>query len=452
MRRISIFLITVVLIVGMAGCGGVVKYDLTVSSTTGGSVTTPGEGTSTYREGEVVNLVAEAEEGYRFVEWTGDVATIVNVNAAITIITTNDNYSITANFKFECNPMVAAGWHHTVGLKSDGTLVAVGYNGFGQCEVGGWTEITQVAAGSHHTVGLKSDGTVVAVGDNEYGQCDVGGWANITQVAAGGYHTVGLEADGTVVVVGYNDDGRCNVGGWNLITGRPPINWSLLGGIIAAVIAVGLVVFFARRRRRLQLERRESLGEPESMSGRVSFVSKRWGFLRNPATTFWRQLAKDFLWLLLYPAYQTIGTLRHEGSHALAAMAEGAHIRKFVFWPNFDLGEYTWGYVSWEGSMTWVTLAAPYFCDLITFFVAFLIILVAKPRPRELWFNIGIIGMLSPFINSVVNYLGGLSGPNDVGRLLSAVEPLAVHLFFIITLLLYLWGIYYCYFRKRYQG
>jgi len=33
--------------------------------------------------------------------------------------------------------------------------------------------------GSSHTIGLKSDGTVVAVGDNEYGQCDVGGWRGI---------------------------------------------------------------------------------------------------------------------------------------------------------------------------------------------------------------------------------------------------------------------------------
>lgn len=29
-----------------------------------------------------------------------------------------------------------------------------------------------VAAGYLHTVGLKSDGTVVAVGHNEYGQCE----------------------------------------------------------------------------------------------------------------------------------------------------------------------------------------------------------------------------------------------------------------------------------------
>ncbi len=33
-----------------------------------------------------------------------------------------------------------------------------------------------IAAGSSHTVGLKYDGTVVAVGDNYHGPCDVDGW------------------------------------------------------------------------------------------------------------------------------------------------------------------------------------------------------------------------------------------------------------------------------------
>ena len=42
---------------------------------------------------------------------------------------------------------VAAGEDHTVGLKSDGTVVAVGYNGHGQLNVGSWTGIIQVAAG-----------------------------------------------------------------------------------------------------------------------------------------------------------------------------------------------------------------------------------------------------------------------------------------------------------------
>jgi alpha-tubulin suppressor-like RCC1 family protein len=65
---------------------------------------------------------------------------------------------------------------HTVGLKLDGTVVAVGRKDFGQCNVGGWLDITQVTAGESDTVGLKSDGSVVAVGWNYYGECDVGGW------------------------------------------------------------------------------------------------------------------------------------------------------------------------------------------------------------------------------------------------------------------------------------
>ena len=110
--------------------------------------------------------------------------------------------------------LVAAGRSHTVGLRSDGTVVAVGWNEYGQCEVGGWTDIVAVAAGDFHTVGLRSDGTVVAVGWNDDGRCEVGGWTDIVAVAAGRSHTVGLRSDGTVVAVGLNDDGQCEVSGW----------------------------------------------------------------------------------------------------------------------------------------------------------------------------------------------------------------------------------------------
>jgi hypothetical protein len=42
--------------------------------------------------------VATPDEGYQFDEWTGDVDTIVDIGAAVTTITIDDNYSITANF------------------------------------------------------------------------------------------------------------------------------------------------------------------------------------------------------------------------------------------------------------------------------------------------------------------------------------------------------------------
>jgi hypothetical protein len=81
----------------------VAVYDLTISSTTGGSVTYPGEGTFNYSKGTVVNLVANSDEGYRFDQWTGDIGTILegNVDDATTTITMNDDYSITANFEEE---------------------------------------------------------------------------------------------------------------------------------------------------------------------------------------------------------------------------------------------------------------------------------------------------------------------------------------------------------------
>jgi uncharacterized repeat protein (TIGR02543 family) len=100
MTRVGVFLITVALIAGMVVYGGRESYTLTIASTAGGSVITPGEGTLTYYEGTLVHLVAGLELGYRFVNWTGDVGTIADVNDATTTITMDDNYTITANFRF----------------------------------------------------------------------------------------------------------------------------------------------------------------------------------------------------------------------------------------------------------------------------------------------------------------------------------------------------------------
>ena len=117
----------------------------------------------------------------------------------------------------EVTPVVAAGYAHVVGLRSDGTVVAVGDNFFGQCNIGGWTDIVQVAAGAVHTVGVKADDTVVAVGTDSFGQLNVGSWTDITQVVAGDHNTVGLMSNGTVVALGYNYYGQCDVGGWKNI-------------------------------------------------------------------------------------------------------------------------------------------------------------------------------------------------------------------------------------------
>jgi len=101
----------------------------------------------------------------------------------------------------------------TLGLKADGTVVAVGlYDD--KFKIKGWRDIVAITGSSNHIVGLKSDGTVVSVGDNESGQCNTGSWRDIVAVATGGRHTVGLKSDGTVVSVGANESSQCNTGGW----------------------------------------------------------------------------------------------------------------------------------------------------------------------------------------------------------------------------------------------
>ena len=101
-------------------------------------------------------------------------------------------------------PTIATSREHIVGIKANGTVVAVGENSDGQCNVSKWTNIVSVSVGDYHTVGLKNDGTVVAVGSNSHGQCNVSSWTDIIAIAAYDKHTLGLKSDGTVVAAGIN--------------------------------------------------------------------------------------------------------------------------------------------------------------------------------------------------------------------------------------------------------
>ena len=127
----------------------------------------------------------------------------------------------------------------TVGLKSDGTVIAVGYNQYGKCNTFSWRDIIAISTGAAHTVGLKSDGTVVAVGYNEYGQCNTSGWRDIVAISAGENCTVGLKSDGTVVAVGSRGfDKNIDTSGWHDI-----VAISLMGkGIFVGLKSDGTVV------------------------------------------------------------------------------------------------------------------------------------------------------------------------------------------------------------------
>lgn len=142
----------------------------------------------------------------------------VGLHSDGTVVAVGDNrYGQCNTSKWSNIVAVAAGNLHTVGLRSDGTVVAVGQNDDSECNVSEWSNIIAIDASNSCTIGLRSDGTVVAVGWKKYNSCDVSDWNNIVAVATGNQHTLGVRSDGTVVAVGQNDDGQCNVSGWSNI-------------------------------------------------------------------------------------------------------------------------------------------------------------------------------------------------------------------------------------------
>ncbi len=126
-KIVGTFWLTVALIAAMAGCG-MTQYDVTFSSTDGGSVTSPGEGTFQYDFCTEVNLVATPERGYRFVAWSGGAAPIADVTSPFTIITSvHGNYRIRANFEVippeQFNLTVSSTSGGSVTAPSEGTYV-----------------------------------------------------------------------------------------------------------------------------------------------------------------------------------------------------------------------------------------------------------------------------------------------------------------------------------------
>ena len=105
--KVSIFVVMLALIAGMAGCGPTTRYDLTMAVAGGNGTATDLTNASPYAAGTEVSIKAVANSGYRFVNWTAPAGTFGNATSRQTTFTMPaQNVTVTANFA-----MVAWDWY-----------------------------------------------------------------------------------------------------------------------------------------------------------------------------------------------------------------------------------------------------------------------------------------------------------------------------------------------------
>jgi hypothetical protein len=187
------------------------QYDLMIDSTDGGGVITPSEGTFTYDAGKVVDLVAEAEEGYYFVQWTGNVSAIANVYAATTTITMNGDYSITANFE----QIPPEQFSLTISSTAGGSVTTPG-NGVFACDAGATVNLAAEADEGYRFLKWTGNVDTIAGVEDAITTITMNGdyfiTANFEQIPPGQFSlTISSTAGGSVTIPG-NGIFACDAG------------------------------------------------------------------------------------------------------------------------------------------------------------------------------------------------------------------------------------------------
>jgi alpha-tubulin suppressor-like RCC1 family protein len=159
---------------------------------------------------------------------------------------------------------IAGGAGHSLFLKSDGSLWAMGWNDYGQLGNGTYnntnlpqlivaSNVTAIAGGNSHSLFLKSDGSLWAMGYNIYGQLGDGTYStnypyygtnqpemiaasNVTAISAGGGHSLFLKSDGSLWGMGYNYFGQLGDGKSGVLatTNQPE---QIVGSNVTAIAA-----------------------------------------------------------------------------------------------------------------------------------------------------------------------------------------------------------------------
>ncbi|MFZ4599435.1 MAG: RCC1 domain-containing protein, partial [Terrimicrobiaceae bacterium] len=147
---------------------------------------------------------------------------------------------------------VDTGRGHSLGVRTNGTAWAWGYNILGRLGegttvdksspvsvIGGFTNWCQVSAGAYHSLGVRTNGTAWAWGINLYGHLGdgttvdksspvsvVGGFTDWCQISAGQAHSLGVRTNGTAWAWGCAGNGR--LGDGTALNKSSPV--SVIGG------------------------------------------------------------------------------------------------------------------------------------------------------------------------------------------------------------------------------
>ncbi|GAB6096776.1 hypothetical protein JCM14469_30290 [Desulfatiferula olefinivorans] len=177
----------------------------------------------TVNPGDVVTVKVTSSSNYNSI-----------CSVSLTIGDVVGSFNVTSKSKWA---VISAGESHTVAIKTDGSLYAWGNNYYAQFGDGTWhntsnvpirigtdTDWESVSAGYHHTVAIKTDGSLYAWGANNVGQLGDGtdlekhapiqigmdtDWAS---VSAGNDYTMAIKSDGTLYAWGLNSYGQLGDG------------------------------------------------------------------------------------------------------------------------------------------------------------------------------------------------------------------------------------------------
>ena len=177
----------------------------------------------------ISNIIKESQNGDK------DTKSIFKEIAQLGAINKNNSESPVEILSFGVNK-VSTGYAHSLILKEDGSLWAMGDNFWGQLGDGSWmpknspvqiveTGVKDISAGGFHSLFLKEDGSVWAMGDNSWGQLGDGSWdskntptqilsSGVEKISAHYLHNLIIKMDGSTWSFGDNEWGQLGDGTW----------------------------------------------------------------------------------------------------------------------------------------------------------------------------------------------------------------------------------------------